>query len=690
MQVELNKQERDYTYSMGLFEIGLWDYDVIEDKALWSEKTYEIYGINRNIVPKFQELYKLIHPEDKVYFLTNFKGILNGRNGYKINYRILMKDGSERTLSTYSNIILDENGRVVRILGATLDLTKMSYFNHKLLERLNEISENLDVGVWSKDIVNNRIVFCSKGIETICGYSSNCFKESLLQWESIIHQEDLEAYQANQKILTLNQKAKHQYRIFHKNGEVKWVQDETIPVTDMSGLLYRIDGIVTDITEQKKTENKMDYLAHHDYLTGLSNRRLFEKELNKLFETLHLNHTKECFSVMYLDIDGFKKINDTFGHLIGDRLLTEFSSRLKKSITEHNLVSRMSVDEFSAIIKHFPDRKAPTAIAEEIIDSLEEPFCIDGYELLITTSIGIATCNLEKDDDVITLMKKAYMALHYAKYEGKNNYKIYDSSMEKKYIKSYNLERDLRKAISKKEFILHYQPKVNTKTRQIVGGEALIRWNHYKNGMISPGEFIPVAEDSDLIFKITDWTFRSVCEQVKKWEQIDVPIVPISINISPKRFLKNDWIEVFIKIIKETEVNPKYLELEVTETAVIENDKEFAESIKELKDLGISISIDDFGTGYSSLIYLNKFMIDTVKMDQYLINSCLTGGKAPIAKYTIDLAHELGLNVVAEGVETEIQLEILREYKCDQIQGFLFSKPVPVKEFTQLLGRKFM
>lgn len=489
----------------------------------------------------------------------------------------------------------------------------------------------------------------------------------------------------------MNQKVKHQYRIIHKNGQIKWIQDETIPVFDINGTLFRLDGIVTDMTAQKKVEEKITYFVNHDYLTNLPNKRMFDEQLYSLIETLKAEQSDEQFAVMFLDLDGFKRINDIFGQPTGDKLLRLVASRLQLCISdpEHDVVARMGGDEFSFIIRNVSSIDQLTDIANRVLAIFEETFFIDELELFITTSIGLAYFNKSTDDSTI-LIKKADIALQNAKLTGKNNFKIYDESMEKEYLKFYNLERDLRRAIKKKEFLLHYQPKVNTKTGEIVGAEALIRWQHYQKGMISPGEFIPVAEKSAFIFDITDWTFRKACEQLKMWEQMGLPLVPVSVNISPRRFLKSNLVEVFLKIIQETGVNPEMLELEITETAIIENAEVFENCLKELKKYGIRISLDDFGSGYSSLLYLNKFMIDTVKIDQQFIKCYMTDNNSPLAKYTINLAHELNLNVVAEGVETKAQLDFLRHHNCDQIQGYLFSKPVPAEKFAKLLQKKYL
>ncbi|MEK4078525.1 sensor domain-containing protein [Solibacillus sp. FSL K6-1126] len=684
--------KKNINNTFGSIKIGIWDYDVVQNKGDWSDNAYEIYGIDKRENPSFRTMYSIVHPQDKAVFLETCTDAIRNRKECNVEYRIIRRDGSIRKVTSYANIQRNENGKVVRITGTTVDITEHDFFNQQFVQRIDELSKNLDIGIWSKDIHTKKMEFCSASIEKITGYTSKNFTEDGVAWTDLVYNEDLKTYLNKLKRLNLNKKVNHEYRILHKNGEIKWIRDETLPVFDMGGALRRLNGIVTDVTSQKRAEERITYLVNHDYLTNLPNKRMFDEELYKLMHMVKDNQNLEEFAVMLLDLDGFKRINDSFGHTMGDKLLQMVAYRLQQCISndEQAIVSRIGGDEFSLIIRNFVSCEQLDKMAQKIIAVLEEPFFIEKIELFITGSMGIARFDKLTDIEPTSLFKKGDIALQNAKSSGKNNYKVYNETMEKESLINYNLERDLKKAIKNKELFLHYQPKVDAKTAEIVGAEALIRWQHHKKGMISPGEFIPISEENGFIFELTDWTFREACKQLKVWEQMGLPVVPISVNISPRRFLKSNLVDVFFEIIKETEVNPELLELEITETAIIENDQIFVEYLKELKKLGIKISLDDFGTGYSSLIYLKKFLIDTVKIDQYFIKSYLTENTSPIAKYTIKLAHELNLTVVAEGVETNEQLEFLRQHNCDQIQGYLFSKPVIAEEFSQLLEKKYL
>jgi diguanylate cyclase (GGDEF)-like protein/PAS domain S-box-containing protein len=688
MDVGINFFEKNINMALELINFGNFYYDVLEDKTFWSDTMFNIFDVDYEVVPAYNKVLEIIHPEDCEYFHNKYQNALIKKKGFSAEYRIIRRDGEIRVINQYVDLIINDQNQVVKLLGTSVDVTEQRKIHQELKEnkkKIRDISNMLEVGIWSKDKKTGQYIFCSKGFETICGYSPYEFEQNLVQWKDIVYKEDVEKFLSRNEKLKDGKVQNFQYRIVHKNGAIKWVQDETIPTFDSNGELIELDGIITDISEQKVNEEQMTYLAYHDYLTGLPNRRMFKNELSALIEKSVLLGTE--FALMYLDIDGFKRINDTFGHLIGDKLLSKISSKLKKCIDEQDLICRMGGDEFSVLLRNLKERD-PVTIAQKIITALEEPFLIDGYELYITTSIGIAP--FQKLDNTKTVYKKADMALYRAKTTGKNNYQICTSLMEDKFLKLYTIERDIRKALKNNDFQLYYQPKVEAHTGKIIGAEALLRWCHHECGMISPDEFIPIAEENGLIFRITDWTLRTVCEQIRQWELLNFPLVPISVNISPKRFFKNDWGKEFIKIITETKVNPNLLELEITESTLIQNEKVFLSSINDLKDIGVKVSLDDFGTGYSSLFYLDKYNLDTVKIDQCFINSYILENKSPLTKYIINLAHELNMNVVAEGVETEKQLTILREQGCDQIQGYLFSKPVPVEYFTELLVQSIL
>lgn len=682
----LSNLEKNINCALEMTEVGIWEYNIKRDVSYWTDKMYDIFGMEKGTELTLENMFKRIHIDDYESVQEEYRKVVQTGESYVVVFRIISEDGSVRYLKNHAEVNWDKNNEAESILGITVDITEQTNLRTKISEndiQIKEVSEYLEVGIWAADKLNDKMLFCSKGVETISGYSVSDFMTNKLLWIEVIHPDDKKKYRLRQQKLRAGETPLCFYRIIRKDGEIRWVQDQTIPTLNAHNRLIRLDGALTDITEQKKTEEQLAYLAKHDYLTKLPNRRMFEEELRNLTDKIVEQGLITKFAVLFLDLDDFKRINDAFGHHTGDEILKGAAVRIKQSIGEDVVAARMGGDEFALLFKGVGDASELRATARSLIKRISEPFFIEGYELYVTVSIGVVlypdgTSELKK------IVEKSDMALYRAKELGKNHFSFYIVSMEKEYKRLYMLEQELRKAIKMGNLSLHYQPKVDVYLKKVTGIEALLRWRHKELGMVSPAEFIPMAEENGLIFEITDWTFRTVCEQIKEWESKGIPVVPVSINISPKRFLQNNWFDTFISIMEETDTNPKMLELEITESALIENDKTLFSLISKLKDLGMKISLDDFGTGYSSPLYLKEYLIDTIKIDQVFIREILEKN-APIIKYIIDLAHQLRMNVVAEGVETKEQLHFLKENGCNQIQGYIFCKPIPADEVTKVL-----
>ncbi|MCA1029567.1 EAL domain-containing protein [Bacillus timonensis] len=566
-----------------------------------------------------------------------------------------------------------------------LDNTFKSFFK-KYIEKYVSILGDLHVGIWVIDVTNHyRVLYCSPGIQKISGYARSQIESGKVKWADIIFSEDIHQYQKIQPLLFNRESINHQYRIVNANNEIVWIQDHTVPTFDDSGNVIRLSGIITDITEQKLAEEKIHFYAYYDFLTGLANRRLFEKEINKRLATYSF---EQHFSVLYIDINRFKHIIETFGNKVGDMLIEKVAGILHRYKKQDGIVARIGGDQFAILLPMIHHIEYPVEVAKEIIAAMETPIVVEGYQINCTISIGISnypTDGSEPDE----LLRNAEVALYRAKEQGKNHFQIFSSSMNVHTYKLFQLEKDLRQAIVRDEFILHYQPKVETKTEKMVGAEALIRWNHPDWGMVSPIDFISVAEEIGMINDIGDWVLRTVVQSIAEWKKQGLPVVPISINVSGQRFLKNDFSMIVKGVLDDTKVHPSLLELEITETSLMSNEMMITSTIESLKLLGIKISLDDFGTGFSSISYLRQFRsIHTIKFDRSFIQHvCENDYDASIVKSLIHLAHGLNMNVVAEGVETQGQLAFLRENKCDLIQGYYFSKPLPSDEFKKLLKK---
>ncbi|MCI3925184.1 EAL domain-containing protein [Paenibacillus sp. TRM 82003] len=458
------------------------------------------------------------------------------------------------------------------------------------------------------------------------------------------------------------------------------VQVTMLPIAEENGFVSGVIAIYEDITKKRQTEERIKHMAYYDDLTGLPNRRLFR---DLVAEYLVSPGDRSRTFVILLNIDRFKVVNGSLGQDIGDMLLLQLADRLHRSVADHGIAARMEGDEFGILYRDSGWTLQPNELAERISRELEEPFSIQEYTLHISTSMGIAVAYAGMDETA--LLKNAGVALSKAKEKGKNSFEMYTPEMDEQYVSRFTLENDLRKAIQEGEFLLLYQPQFHIGTGDIVGAEALIRWRHPERGLVSPGEFIPIAEETGLIVPLSEWVIREACMQNRSWQQDGLPPIPVSVNLSVRQFLQPNLTERVASILEETGLEPKYLELEVTESMTM--DVEFSTAaLMSLKELGLRISIDDFGTGYSSLNYLKSFPVDKLKIDRSFVRDIMEDpNDAAIVRTIITMAHHLNQTVIAEGVETVEQLDYLRTYGCDEMQGFLYSPPVPGEQIRERL-----
>lgn len=463
------------------------------------------------------------------------------------------------------------------------------------------------------------------------------------------------------------------------NGQRRFLNVTLVPMF-IDKEIDVIYSIGKDITEEKLVQERNAFLAHHDELTGLPNRRWMEQKIQESLKLAEEN--QKMMAILSLDLDRFKSINDTLGHAVGDGLLQQIAVRLNTNPYKDKFhVARMGGDELMLLCPNFETRDEVIEIAQNILESLKNPFYVQGSELLLTASIGI-DFYLSNDANVTELMKRVDVALYKAKEFGRNMYQIYDSSMNQANYQSFVIERDLRKAIMNEEFVAYLQPRVDALTGKIVSAEALVRWNHPEHGLISPGLFIPIAEETGLIIAIGKWMKKRVCEQLVAWRNAGLPLVPISVNISSKRFLQQGFAEEISELLERYELEGKWLEIEITENSIMLNEENVQKTLLDLKEMGVKIYIDDFGTGYSSFNYLKIFKIDGVKIDQSFIRDISHKPEnATITSAMIKMAQLLKLEVIAEGVETKEELDFLLGENCRYIQGYYFGKPCPIEEF---------
>jgi polar amino acid transport system substrate-binding protein len=453
------------------------------------------------------------------------------------------------------------------------------------------------------------------------------------------------------------------------------------PLRDERGHVTGLIGVATDITTRKQAEEKLQYLAYHDPLTGLPNRLLLDDRL-KIALSRARRHG-ETLALLLIDLDRFKAINDSWGHGIGDKVIKEAAYRIKRRLREEDTVARLGGDEFVLVLPQVGKAENVVRIVERIREELKPAFRLIGQEVCLTASVGIA---IYPDDgkDPEVLFKKADAALYRAKEEGRNAFRFHTPSMNEAALGRFVLENQLSEALHQNEFVVHYQPQIEIATGRIVGMEALLRWEHPDLGLVPPVEFVPLAEETGLIVQIGEWVLREACTQNKIWQVEGLPPLKVAVNVSARQLQRPNFPEKVSWILRSTKLDPRCLELEIAEGTVLQKVEEVRELFQRLEKTGARIAIDDFGTGYSSLDYLKKLSLQTLKLDQSLVRDLPDNPRdAAVASAIIALAHSLNIKVLAEGVETQEQLEFLRRRDCDLVQGYLFSKPLPGPEFKK-------
>lgn len=444
--------------------------------------------------------------------------------------------------------------------------------------------------------------------------------------------------------------------------------------------------ILRDITERRHYEEMIKYQAFYDSLTALPNRLLLKDRI--ALEISHSKYTKQSLAIMYIDLDRFKLINDTLGHDIGDKLLKEVAVRLKNCVNQTDTVARIGGDEFVILLPKITCEENIGNISNKILETIREPILIDSHELYISVSIGV-TIYPDDGENQETLLTNADVAMYRAKEKGKNNFQIYTPALNEKALERLAMENSLRRALEYKEFVVYYQPKVNTKTEQIIGMEALIRWQHPNWGLVPPLKFIPLAEETGLIIPIGEWVLRTACAQNKAFQTAGLPPLTVAVNLSALQFQLQDLTKMVSNVLEETGLDPHYLELEITESIAMQNVEHTIRMINELKAMGIKFAIDDFGTGYSSLSQLNSFSVNKLKIDKSFVSK-IDGVKdnAIIASTVLALGKSMSLGIVAEGVENQEQVNFFKLNKCDEMQGYFFGRPMTKEAFETFYSKK--
>ncbi len=554
-------------------------------------------------------------------------------------------------------------------------------------ERHTLIASSSNDGIWDWDLKTNKVFFDERW-RAIIGYGADDeLTDSMDEWLDRIHAEDLELFKTEIEASLTGWTAafKNEHRLQHHDGSYRWILSRGMAARHDDGTVYRVAGSIIDITDSKGAEQQLLHNAFHDVLTGLPNRALFMDRLKR-----SLNRAKYrpdyLFAALFLDLDRFKVINDSLGHQVGDELLIGIARRLEKSMRPGDMIARLGGDEFAVIIDNLKSPDDAIQAADRLHQEMSVPYVLSGREVYASASIGVALSQ-SQHDNAQDFLRAADTAMYHAKSRGRGCVELFDTEMHARALGQLQIETDLRRALQREELRIFYQPIVSTDTRQVRGFEALVRWEHPEHGLLSPARFMPVAEETGLVIPIDQWVLHDSCLQLRDWQQEFPmnPLLSVSVNLSGKQFAHPDLCDKVRAILDETGIIPLSIKLEITESSLVENPDAAAQILRQLKDLGVRISLDDFGTGYSSLSYLHRFPIDVLKIDRSFVNRMSVSKNSEIVRTIITLAINLGMEVIAEGVETEEQVAQLASMHCDYVQGYLFAQPMRADAVHELL-----
>ncbi len=606
---------------------------------------------------------------------------------------IIGRNGARHVVEIHESLIRDQSGRVVGVRAAMLDITKRKQAEEarrETEERYELAVRGANDGLWDWNLKTDKIYFSPRW-KAMLGYEEGEIGDSPEEWFGRVHPEDLGRLKVEIGVHLEghNQHFENEHRMRHKDGSYRWVVSRALAVVDAQGKALRIAGSQTDITMRKLAEQRLLHDAFHDELTGLPNRALFMERLERA-AVRAVRRDNYLFAVLFLDLDRFKVINDSLGHMIGDQLLVGIARRLESCLRPEDTVTRLGGDEFVILFDDLKGISDATQLAERIQQELGRPFQLGGHEVFTTASIGIALSETgyQRPED---LLRDADTVMYRAKALGKARHEVFHTGLHARAVERLQLETDLRRAVERQELLVHYQPIVSRESGAIAAVEALVRWQHPQRGLVPPANFISVAEETGIILSIGDWVLRTACAQNKAWHDAGHPHLRVAVNLSARQFKQPSLVDAISRALEDTGLDPRFLDLELTENIVLGNAQATIETMQQLCAMGIRISIDDFGTGYSSLRYLRRFPISTLKIDRSFVRDIdVDPDGAAIATAVINLGHSLRLNVVAEGVETTEQLEFLCAGGCNQIQGYVFSRPLPPEQIAGLLKSRYL
>jgi diguanylate cyclase (GGDEF)-like protein/PAS domain S-box-containing protein len=669
---------------------ALWEWDLESDDVRWNGGIETLFGVPlHEIGPGCGSWNDRLHPDDKDRVEQGIRALIEGRGeSWAEEYRFRRQDGSYAHVLDRASVMRDADGRALRLVGSVTDHSarrQSELERDKLYKEKMQLLAFTGEGIWGVDS-SGRCTFASEAAARMLGYTVHEMIGRNMHELTHYQHADGEPYPAHAcPIYQTSQTGRPCQRddevFWRKNGSAFPVRYLTYPVVENGSIVGSVVTF-TDISQRKAAENEIRHLAFYDSLTGLPNRQLL---LDRLQHALAVcSRSRSTGALLFIDLDNFKTLNDTLGHEQGDQLLRQVSSRLVASVRNSDTVARLGGDEFVVMAEDLGPNAHEAAgqarcMGEQLLAALNLPYLLNGSAHFSSPSIGI-TLFSDQDADVGEQLKRADLAMYQAKAAGRNTLRFFDPDMQTAIATRAALEADMRHGLERAEFLLHYQPQVDA-NGDPTGAEALVRWRHPRRGLVSPAEFIPLAEETGLILPLGQWVLESACTRLAAWgARPETAGLSMAVNVSARQFRHPEFVRQVLAVLERTGANPRRLKLELTEGLLIDNVEETVARMIALKAQGVGFALDDFGTGYSSLAYLKRLPLDQLKIDQSFVRDVLAGGNdATIARTIITLGQSLGLAVIAEGVETEAQRDFLARHHCDGFQGYLFSRPVPAE-----------
>ena len=692
MQAQLQRNEERIRLAFDTSGIAFWDWNVVSDEQVWSANAKRLLGLSETSEANFHVLMGAVHPDDREIIRGSIdRALRDPAANYSAEFRTVWLDQSVRWLFTVGRVFRDAEGRAARMTGIVVDISERKRIEERLQLQAAALQaaeakyrlmfEDAIFGIFQAG-PDGRWLRVNRALAQLHGYET---PEELIATHPYIKSQLVNQNLVEQLMREADAEGEvrgKEFEVYCKDGTRKWLTTSARAVWNSEGSITMYEGMVEDITTRRDAEERAQFLAFYDPLTRLANRSLLGDRAGMALANARRNGTR--VALLFIDLDRLKNVNDTLGHRVGDLLLKQVGERLRTCVREQDTVSRFGGDEFLVLLNPISEEFSADTVAERILSAIAREFVIEGHTLNTRCSIGTSIFP-DHAADVENLIKNADIAMYSAKENGRNTCRLFDQRMNSRLVERITIENNLRFALSRNELALVYQPEVDILTKQVIGSEALLRWNHPELGLIPPDSFIPIAENTGLILPIGEWVLKSACAQARQWRDEGLNI-PVAVNVSAVQLRASGFLQLVTTVLTETGLPAEFLELELTESMLISKADEVGSLLRAISEMGVKLAIDDFGTGYSNLAYLKQFPIQKLKIDRSFVRDLIRDSDdAAITETIIGMAKILNLRTVAEAVENEGQLAFLRHRHCDAFQGNYFCKPLPPTEFANAL-----